>query len=366
VGDAILRWEGEGFRTAVLNRLLEQESPTDPDAVLVQYEADAERLLEMQHEVAELAPDMVGAPALADPGNMVAAEAYVQRVRESAEPPPAPVPAWRLEDLLEGAGNRMALRAVHGVVADPAVRYNPLVVVGGAGSGKTHVLHALGNALAGAGLQRVACLPAHEFTQQLIEAIDRDAVAAWRNRYRRCGALLLDDVHAIAGRERTQEELFLLFNIFVESGRQLAFTSAVPLAELAGVEPRLLTRLEGGLVVELPAPDRDLRRRVVERLLAARGLADDAELRAYLASRPADSVRTAQGLVQRVLLAADAQHVAPGAALAREVLEGAVRPARRPAAGRAAPIATAGGVRSREKMVWQWPDVGDCVIEEWR
>jgi chromosomal replication initiator protein DnaA len=365
VGEAILRWEGEGFRTAVLNRLMEQESPADPEAALIQYEADAERLLEMQHEVAELAPDMMGSPALADPGNMAAAEAYLHRVRESAEPPPAPSPAWKLDALVESPGNRMALRAVAAVVEAPATRYNPLVVVGGTGSGKTHLLHALGNALTADGLPRVACLPAHEFTQQLIEAIDRDAVSAWRNRYRRCGALLLDDIHAIAGRERTQEELFLLFNIFLESGRQLAFTSAVPLSELSGVEPRLLTRLEGGLVVELPVPDRDFRARVVERLLASHGLADDAELRTYLASRPADSVRSAQGLVQRVLLAAEAQRTVATVALAREVLEGPARPLRRPAAGRP-PIASAGGVRSREKMVWEWPDVADCVIEEWR
>jgi chromosomal replication initiator protein len=202
--------------------------------------------------------------------------------------------------------------------------------------------------------------------QELIDAIDRDAVAAWRNRYRRCSALLLDDAHAIAGRERTQEELFLLFNIFVESGRQLAFTSALPLAELSGVEPRLLTRLEGGLVVELPPPDRDMRLLVAERLLAARGLADHGELTGYLASRPADSVRAAQGLVQRVLLAADAQQAAPSVQLARDLLEGGARAGRRGATGRSTPLPAANGPRSREKMAWHWPDLADCVIEEWR
>jgi len=99
-------------------------------------------------------------------------------------------------------------------------------------------------------------------------------------------------------------------------------------------------------------------------LLAGRGLGDDAVLKAYLASRPADSVRSAQGLVQRVLLAADARRVPATAALAREVLEGAARPARRAAPNR--PPIVSGGIRSREKMVWQWPDVADCVIEEWR
>ncbi|HEX5819775.1 MAG TPA: DnaA/Hda family protein [Gemmatimonadales bacterium] len=366
VGEAILRWEGEGFRTTVLNRLLEQDDPTDPDGLLIQYEADAERLLELQREVAELAPDMAGAPALTDPGNMAAAEAYLHRVRESAAPPPGPSPAWALDALVEGAGNRMALRAIAAIATEPGTRYNPLVLVGGPGVGKTHLLHGLGNALVAAGLPHVACLPAQEFTQELIDAIDRDAVLAWRNRYRRCSALLLDDVHSIAGRERTQEELFLLFNIFIESGRQLAFTSAAPLAELSGVEPRLLTRLEGGLVVDLPPPDRDLRQQVVERLLSARGLSDDAELSGYLASRPADSVRTLQGFVKRVLLAADAQQATATVAMARELLEGAARPVRRSGLGRSTPLPTAGGPRSREKMVWQWPDLADCVIEEWR
>jgi chromosomal replication initiation ATPase DnaA len=366
VGEAILRWEGEGFRTTVLSRLLEQDDAADPDGLLIQYEADAERLLEMQREVAELAPDMAGSPALTDPGNMAAAEAYLHRARESAEPPPAPSPAWRLDGLVEGGGNRMAIRAAIAIAAEPGTRFNPLVIVGASGAGKTHLLHGLGNALVEAGIPRVTCLPAQEFTQELIEAIDRDAVIAWRNRYRRCNALLLDDVHAIAGRERTQEELFLLFNIFAESGRQLAFTSAVPLAELSGVEPRLLTRLEGGLVAELPPPDRDLRQQVVERLLSARGLPDDAELAGYLASRPADSVRTLQGFVQRVLLAAHAQQAAPTAAMARDVLEGAARPARRSAPNRQAALPVAGGARSQEKMVWQWPEIADCLIEEWR
>lgn len=367
VGEAILRWEGEGLRTTALARLLEQEVD-DPEAQLIQFEADAERLLEMQREAEELAPEMAGAPALADPGNMPAAEAYLQRVREATVPPAGPGPAWLLAELVESPGNRMALRAAEAIIAAPGTRYNPLVIVGGTGVGKTHLLHGLGNALVAAGMAPVACLNAHDFTQELIDAIDRDGVVAWRHRFRRCAALLLDDVHLLAGRERSQEELFLLFNLFVESGRQLGFTSAVPLADLAGMEARLLTRLEGGLVVELPPPDREMRHQVVERQVAARGLSPDPALAAYVASRPADSVRATQGLVQRVLHAAEAQGVRPSVDLAREVLEGGARPPRRPAARPmgGAPAGPASGVRSREKVVLHWPDVSDCLIEEWR
>jgi chromosomal replication initiator protein DnaA len=369
VGEAILRWEGEGFRTYRLERLLEDPEPPDPESVMIQYEADAEQLLELRAEAESLSPEMAGAAQLTDPGNMAAAEAYMQRVREGAIPPAGPVEHWLLDDLIEGPGNRMAVRAAQAAIAEPGRKYNPIVVVGGSGVGKTHLLHGIGNALALASDGHVACLSAHDFTQELIEAIDRDAIAAWRNRYRRCSALLLDDVHLIAGKERTQEELFLLFNLFLETNRQLGFASAVPLAELSGVEPRLLTRLEGGLVVELPPPDRELRQQLVERTLKGRGQDGDAELVTYIASRPAESARAVQGYVQRVLHSADSQQVRASVALAREVLEGAARPVRKGSApGRtiSVAVASAGGVKSREKTVWSWPTLSERVIEEWK
>jgi len=154
----------------------------------------------------------------------------------------------------------------------------------------------------------------------------------------------------------------------MESGRQMIFSSAVPLAELKGVEARLRTRLEGGLVVDLPAPDREIRHQVLERLLRTKLGTADAELVDYLGSRPADSVRAVHGLLQRVLNAAESQGVAPTAALAREVLEAPVpKPAKRPVATRSSGVvAPASGARSREKIVWDWPDVGDRIVEEWR
>jgi chromosomal replication initiation ATPase DnaA len=148
----------------------------------------------------------------------------------------------------------------------------------------------------------------------------------------------------------------------------------VPLAGVPGVEPRLRTRLEGGLVVELPPPDEDIRGRVIARLLSEKLGGADAALVSYLAARPAESVRAVLGLVQRVIEAAEARGAAPTAGLAREVLEGPIAPApapsdaerRRPPRSSGIVAPTAGGARSREKMVWEWPDVGERVLEEWR
>jgi chromosomal replication initiator protein DnaA len=368
VAAAILRWEGEGFSTTRLEALLQQEMTTDPEQVLHQFESDVHRLQALQAEASALAPSLAGSSAFRDPEDIAGAEAVTQRARQGAHPPPAPLPIWRLDDLFESAGNRMALQAARAVVAEPSARYNPLVIVGTSGVGKTHLLHALGNALAVGAKGPVACLSAHEFTGELIEAIDRDAVPAWRARYRGTTAFLLDDVHLVAEKDRTQDELFVLFNYLMESGRQMVFTSAVPLAEMASVEDRLRSRLEGGLVVDLPAPEREIRQQVVERSLQAKVGAVDAELASYVGSRPVESVRAVHGLLQRVLNAAEAQGALPTVALAREVLEGSQpKPPRRPPSTRSSGVvAPAGGIKSREKMVWDWPDVGDRVVEEWR
>jgi chromosomal replication initiator protein len=378
IGAAILRWEGEGYRTGRLQKLLEQEMVPDPARALQDFECDVQRLRDMEAQTAELAADLVGSAAFRDPGDLAAAESLLARAREGAVPPAAPSPLWRLADWVECESAKVAMEAVRAVLQEPGARYNPLVIVGGSGAGKTHLLHAIGNALAERSPSPVACLSAPEYTGELIEAIDRDAVGIWRARYRRVGALLLDDVHLTADTDRTQDELFLLYNVLLEGGRQMVFTSAMPLAELGGVEPRLRTRLEGGLVVELPMPEREVRARVVARELEARVGAADAALVDHLASRPVDSIRMLIALLQRVLNAAEARNLPPSLALAREVLDGvppgppaeaaATAQARRPSAHRTSGIVapTAGGARSREKMVWEWPEIADRMLEDWR
>ena len=375
IGAAVMRWEGEGYRTTRLQKLLEQDAVPDVTRELDDFERDVRRLRDMEAQTAELAADLVGAPAFRDPGNLPAAESLLARAREGAVPPAAPSPLWRLAEWIEGPSAKVAAEASRAVVKEPGSRYNPLVIVGGAGAGKTHLLHALGNAIAERCGVPVACLSAPEYSGELIAAIDRDAVGIWRSRYRRVSAFLLDDVHLIADTDRTQDELFLLYNVLLEAGRQMIFTSAVPLAELQGLEPRLRTRLEAGLVVELPAPDPEVREGVARRELASKGAEADAGLVEFFAARPVDSVRVLLAQVHRVLNAAEARQAPPGMALAREVLDGvmpapepAAQPSRRPATPRVSGVVapTAGGARSREKMVLDWPDVADRVIEDWR
>jgi chromosomal replication initiator protein len=370
VAEAIMRWEGEGYRTRRLEALLEAETPAAVDPAIAAFVADVEKLRELEAEVSAIDPQAGGDSLFRDPGRLADAEALAEKVREGATPPPAPSPAFSLDGFAAGPSNEVAVSAARALIKSPGKKYNPLVIVGKSGVGKTHLLHAIGNALGKKGKSVVACLSTPAFVDELIGALEADRMTWWRARYRRVTALLLDDIHLLAGKDRTQEELFNLFNHLVDAERQLVFTSPVLPQHLQGIEARIITRLEGGLVSELAEPDRDVRGTVLAKLIPAHRLEPDTALLDYLADRPVDSVRALTGLVQRVAEAAESRGVPATAGLAREVLEGRVSRGsgqRRTAGLRTSGIvvSVAGGLRSREKVLWEWPDPNDRVIEEW-
>jgi chromosomal replication initiator protein DnaA len=367
VAEAVLRWEGEGYRTRRLEALLEHDEPVAVDEVITAFVADVERLRALEREVAALDSQAAGQSVFRDPERVDEAEDLAARVREGAAPPPGPSPSFPLDTFAVGPSNAVAVKAVREVLARPGRRYNPLVFTGASGRGKTHLLHAAGLELARRPGAIVACLSTQTFIDELIASIDGNRMEWWRARYRRATALLLDDIHLLAGKERTQEELFNLFNLLVDQERQLIFTAPGPPGTLAGLEARIVSRLEGGLVVEVEPPDREVRRGVLARYSAQQRIGADGALLDYLADRPVDSPRELAPLMQRVMEHAAAQALPVTAGLAREVLEGQPAAAQRHAIGlrTAGPVVSnAGGIRSREKMVWDWPDPGDRVIEE--
>ena len=367
VSEAVMRWEGEGYRTGRLEKLLHQDAPAAVDEMIAAYVQDVERLKALETEVAELDPQAAGDKVFRDPDDMEAAEAAAAKVREGAAPPPAPSAAFTLDGFYAGSSNEIALNAAREVIAKPGKKYNPLVLVGKSGLGKTHLLNAIGLELAKKKNAVVACLSTQQFVDELIAAIDGNRVDWWRARYRRTTAFLLDDIQLLGGKERTQEELFNLFNQFLDADRQLIFTAPAHPNTLEGLEERIVSRLEGGLVAEIQEPDKDLKRSALERLLKSQRVTPEEALVDYLVDRPVESVRNLGALVQRVVEAAAGQDEAVSAGLAREVLEGP--PAPRPTKGLRTSgivVSSAGGVRSREKMVWDWPAAADRVIEELR
>jgi len=362
-------WDGRGYRTARLERLLGEETPAGAEQAVRAYEADVERLQGLEAEMAELDPARAGDPMFRDPERIDDAEAAVRAAREGQGPPPGPAPSLTFATYMETEGNKVAVKAARTAVAQPGTLYNPLVVAGPNGVGKTHLLHAMAHEFAAGAGAVVACLSAQQFLDEYVEALDRSRLELWRTRYRRVTAFLLDDVHLLALKPGSQQELFHLFNALADDGRPMVFTASGPPPTIEGLEERLVTRLQGGLVVELPAAAREVRAAVARRELEQRlGVADETVI-AYLAEQPDPSLHTLIEVVQRMAQELEASGDEPGLAVARRVVEGDVaavpRPARRSRSSGIV-LSPLAGVRSPEKIVWRWPHVGDRLIEDLR
>jgi chromosomal replication initiator protein len=371
VGEQIARWSAEGFRTAILEELVRQpEPPPNWEAVVRGFGAVMERLRALEESATAIDPSLRGADVFRDPERVPDAERLLERLQGGASPPPGPSAAFDRAGFEVGASNELAARAADAVIAEPGRRYNPLFIYGSSGVGKTHLAHAIGNALvdASGGATRVACVSAQAFMDELIDALQEGSVNRWRARYRAVDALIVDDVQFAAGKERTQEELFHVFNALHDDGKQLVFVSDRAPKELEGLEQRLRSRFEGGLVVELQAPDQALRERLYARFLTRTGQAPSPDLLAYLARRPAASVREMQGTVSRMVARAEAAGGVVTMALARTELDGVAVGKLSPRFSVAASVN--GGEDSffldDEKVVWEWPDLAARLIEETR
>ncbi len=366
LNEAIAYWNSEGYRTGPLERVLRDATPpTSVETVLRQFDGSVSKLRDLEKQLVRLDRALGAHDALRDPDRLAEAEQLLERALRSSSPPPGPSAAFTRAGFDVGASNQLAVRAADAIVAVPATRYNPLFIHGPSGVGKTHLLNAIGNGIAAAtaGSGVVACVPAQLFVDELIAALQEGAVDRWRARYRAASALLLDDVQFVAGKERTQEELFHVFNALYADGKQLVIASDRPPRELSGLEERLRSRFEGGLVVEMESPDRELRERLYSRFLSDLGVGTNAEMLTYLSAAPVSSVREIIGQANRIVASAEVAAVPVTIGFIRAALEPDESEASRAAAMR---TATDPFFLDPEKIVWQWPEDAARLIEEVR
>jgi len=259
------------------------------------------RQLPVEFRVTNTAPAHVMAALAPRPVEKVKASEPVPERNNGAGPELSFNPKNTFETFVVGNNNNFSYAAALAVAQAPGKSYNPLFLYGGVGLGKTHLLHAIGHRVVshkkGA---RVAYLSSEKFTNEYIDGIQNNQLAKFRKRYRQTDVLLIDDIQFLAGKERIQEEFFHTFNALHEAHKQIVLTCDRPASEIQGLEQRLVSRFEWGLVTDLQPPDVEMRVAILNKKAQIMGVDLPPEIIDFLANRIRTNIRRLEGALIRV------------------------------------------------------------------
>ncbi len=269
---------------------------------------------------------------------------------EGAGPPRSLNQRYAFERFVVGNNNQLATAACHAVADQPALTYNPLFLYGGVGLGKTHLMHAIGNAvLQDDPATRVAYVPCEQFTNDLVTAIQQGTTADFRRRYRQMDLLLVDDIQFLKGKERTQEEFFHTFNALYDARKQIVLTSDRPPKEVPGLEERLISRFEWGLVADIKSPDYETRVAILRKKADDDGLMVPHDVLDFIAQFCTSSVRELEGAIIKLLAYSSITNQEISMDLARKALQGSFGTA----SGNAGSMLTPEHIRKAVAERWQ-------------
>ncbi len=228
---------------------------------------------------------------------------------------------YTFESFVVGSCNQFAHAASLAVAQAPGKTYNPLYLYGGVGLGKTHLMHACGNAIK----QRnphltLSYLSSERFMNELINAIRYDKTPSFREKYRSVDVLLIDDIQFMAGKERTQEEFFHTFNALYEQQKQIVISSDCPPREIPTLEERLHSRFEWGLIADLEPPDLETKVAILKRKAENMGVVIPDEVALFIATRVKNNVRELEGSLIRLLAISSLRGTAITEDLARDAI----------------------------------------------
>lgn len=209
-------------------------------------------------------------------------------------------PRYTFDSFVVGSSNSFAHAAALAVAESPARAYNPLFIYGGVGLGKTHLMQAIGHFVLPRKSARVCYTSCEAFTNDYIDALQNKALVQFRKKYRSIDLLLIDDIHFLGGKERMQEEFFHTFNTLFDNHKQIVMTCDRPASEIPGLEHRLVSRFEWGLVTELETPDVETRIAILRKKQAQLTLTLPDEVLIYMAERIRSNIRRLEGALIRV------------------------------------------------------------------
>ena len=236
---------------------------------------------------------------------------------------------YTFDHFVIGKSNELAAAAAHAVAQAPGKVYNPLFIYGDTGLGKTHLMQAIAHEIVERNPQtRITFVGTEQFTNELVAAIQTRSNAAFRRHYRETDLLLVDDVHFLKGKEATQEEFFHTFNALYEAGRQIVLTSDRAPSEIAGLESRLVSRFQWGMVADIELPDFEHRVAILKQKAQLDHLEytiPDDVIR-FIAENVRSSVRELEGSIIKLLAYASLKHQDISVEVAREALRDKLRP----------------------------------------
>ncbi len=266
---------------------------------------------------------------------------------------------YTFERFVVGANNQLSAAACRAVAEAPARIYNPLFIYGGVGLGKTHLMHAIGHAtLVRDPSRRVAYISSERFTNDLIASIQEGRMADFRRRYREIDLLLIDDVQFLGEKERTQEEFFHTFNALYDAQRQIVLTSDRPPKEIPGLEERLVSRFEWGLVTDIKAPDLETRVAILRKKADEDELVLADEVLDFIAHNCRSSVRELEGAIIKLLAYSSLTRREITVELAREALGGVLKPLD--------PLESLSAETIRERTARHWGVTADALASKRR
>jgi len=210
-------------------------------------------------------------------------------------------PSYTFGSFIVGANNQFAHAASQAVANAPARTYNPLFIYGGSGLGKTHLLQSIGHHILSVKRNaRVVYLRSEQFTNEFIDAIQNNALVAFRKRYRQADILMIDDIQFFAGKERSQEEFFHTFGALHDGHKQIILSSDRPASEIANLEQRLVSRFEWGMTAEIQPPDMETRIAILQGKASRMHIEIEHWVLEFLADKIRSDIRRLEGALMRV------------------------------------------------------------------
>ncbi|MBU1362216.1 MAG: chromosomal replication initiator protein DnaA [Gammaproteobacteria bacterium] len=237
--------------------------------------------------------------------------------------------SFTFDNLVVGKANDLARAAAVQVANNPGGAYNPLFIYGGAGLGKTHLIHAIGNAIVAENPEKIVrYVHAEDYYSDVVRAYQQKSFDTFKRTYRSLDVLLLDDVQFFNGKNRSQEEFFFLFNALIEARKQIIITCDTYPKDINGLDDRLVTRFDWGLTVQIEPPELEMRVAILKKKAEAEGIHLDDEVPFFIAKHLRSNVRELEGALKKVLAYSSFHGRAIALDLTKEALKDVIGSAR--------------------------------------